>query len=81
MSEDARELLSRTPLIARRGPFVLGAWPVAQASAVASGMLRARGEIRLDRHVRGAGSCAIMFEVTSATERWRPPVQPIPTVR
>ena len=40
MSLDARELLSRTPLIARRGPYTLGSWPIAQASAVAAGMLR-----------------------------------------
>jgi hypothetical protein len=45
LSEDARALLGRTPLIARRGPFALGAWPVARASAVASGMLRSRGVI------------------------------------
>lgn len=42
MSEDVRELLRRTPLIVRRGPYALGAWTLAQASAVASGMLRAR---------------------------------------
>lgn len=45
MSNDAKELLGRTPLIARRGPFALGAWSVAQASAVASGMLRSRGVV------------------------------------
>lgn len=42
MSTDVNELLARTPLIARQGPYALGAWSVAQASAVASGMLRSR---------------------------------------
>jgi hypothetical protein len=42
LSESARELLRRTPLVARRGPYGLCAWPVPQASAVASGALRAR---------------------------------------
>jgi hypothetical protein len=42
LNERAREILRRTPLVARRGPYALGAWTVSQASAVASGALRAR---------------------------------------
>ncbi len=40
-------LLARTPLVVRRGPFALGAWSRAQASAVSSGLLRGRSEVTL----------------------------------
>lgn len=39
---DARALLARTPLLVRRGPFVLAAWGPAQISAVCQGLLRCR---------------------------------------
>ncbi len=39
---DARTLLASTPLVARRGPFVLAAWAPAQISAVCQGLLRCR---------------------------------------
>ena len=41
------ELLAATPLTVRRGPYALGAWNRAQASAVSSGLLRARTDIAL----------------------------------
>jgi hypothetical protein len=47
---DARalaELLARTPLTVRRGPYALGAWSRAQASAVGSGLLRSRSDVAL----------------------------------
>src|SRR5262249_5702094 len=39
---DAAELLARTPLLVRRGPYVLAAWMPAQISAVCQGLLRCR---------------------------------------
>ena len=47
---DARalaELLARTPLVVRRGPYAMGCWARAQASAVGSGLLRARSDVAL----------------------------------
>ena len=38
----ATELLARTPLLVRRGPYVLAAWAPAQISAVCQGLLRCR---------------------------------------
>jgi len=38
----AAELLARTPLLVRRGPYVLAAWAPAQVSAVCQGLLRCR---------------------------------------
>ena len=39
---DAAELLARTPLLVRRGPYVLASWMPAQISAVCQGLLRCR---------------------------------------
>jgi len=39
---DALALLASTPLVARRGPFVLASWTPAQVSAVCQGLLRCR---------------------------------------
>ena len=38
----AAELLARTPLLVRRGPYVLAAWAPSQISAVCQGLLRCR---------------------------------------
>src|SRR5262249_7495337 len=48
---DAAELLARTPLLVRRGPYVLASWMAAQISAVCQGLLRCRtshGAVVLD---------------------------------
>jgi len=53
----ALELLARTPLHVRRGPFVLAAWGPAQISAVCQGLLRCRtahGLVVLDEHEASA---------------------------
>jgi hypothetical protein len=40
VSAGALALLSRTPLVVRAGPYVLGAWAPAQAGAVGAALLR-----------------------------------------
>lgn len=47
MSARARELLAATPLLVRRGPYALGAWGPAQASAVGAALLRRPGDLLL----------------------------------
>lgn len=39
---DVEDLLRRTPLLVRRGPYALGAWLPTQISAVYAGLLRAQ---------------------------------------
>lgn len=49
----AAELLARTGLVVHRGPFALGAWIPAQASAVFAGLLRGNERLAavvLDEH-------------------------------
>ncbi len=40
MNRTADELLRRTRLLVRKGPYAMGAWPPAQVSAVYAGILR-----------------------------------------
>jgi len=42
MSETSQQILQRSTLVVRRGPFALGAWTTNQLSPVLSGILRAR---------------------------------------
>lgn len=42
MSRGARDLLQKSTLVLRRGPYLLGSWPLAMQSAVHAGVLRAR---------------------------------------
>ncbi len=42
MTDTASGLLAATTLVVDEGPFTIGAWPRSQASAVHSGVLRAR---------------------------------------
>jgi hypothetical protein len=44
---DLARRLAATPLLVRRGPFTLAAWPTARASAVSSGLLRTRDDVWL----------------------------------
>jgi hypothetical protein len=47
VSEDALAKLASTPLVVRRGPYALGAWAPAQASAVGAALLRRSGDLLL----------------------------------
>jgi hypothetical protein len=45
MNADAMRLLAATPLVVSAGPYVLGAWAPAQASAVGTALLRRPGDL------------------------------------
>lgn len=47
MKPTARELLARTRVKVRRGPYTLGSWPLRMASAVHSGLVRTRSSFHM----------------------------------
>lgn len=47
MKPTARELLARSTVKVRRGPYSLGSWPLRRASAVHAGLVRTRDSFHL----------------------------------
>ena len=58
MNDAVAKLLAGTRVRLRRGPYLLGAWPLAMESAVHAGVIRTQRDVEIAGRI-GAAVCAI----------------------